>query len=161
SPDGKQLASAGGDYARPDATGEIRVWDVATGKLVHSLRSRSGIVWSVAFSTDGGQLAAGAGELLNAPGELTIWDLQTGQDRPLRGHPKGICCVAMSPTDRLAASASADTTVKLWDTRTGQEVLTFGKHTSTVYTVAFSPNGQLLASAGEDKTVRIWEVATG
>jgi WD40 repeat protein len=49
----------------------------------------------------------------------------------------------------------------MWDVATGQDLMTFVGHTSTVAGVAFSPDGQRLATAGSDSTIRIWDVATG
>ena len=47
--------------------------------------------------------------------------------------------------------------VKLWDTRTGHEVLMLRGHTGGVTGVVFSPDGQRLYTSSWDGTVRIWD----
>jgi WD40 repeat protein len=56
------------------------------------------------------------------------------------------------------ATANWDTTVKLWDAETGQELRTLAGHTGVVYRAVFSPDGKRLASASGDGTVKIWDV---
>ena len=53
---------------------------------------------------------------------------------------------------------SGDSTVRLWDTTTGQIVRTLVGHTDIVFSVAFTPDGKHLITGSRDKTVRIWEV---
>jgi WD40 repeat protein len=64
-----------------------------------------------------------------------------------------------SPDGRRLVSASADNTVKVWDTATGQELLTLRGQGGLVWSVAISPDGQRIASANQDGIVRIWEAA--
>ena len=52
-----------------------------------------------------------------------------------------------------AASASADSTVKVWDARTGKELLTLTEgHSARVFGMAYSPDGKRVVSASEDRT---------
>jgi WD40 repeat protein len=79
----------------------------------------------------------------------------------LTGHSRSVNSVAISPDGRLLASGSADKTVKLWNTGTGEHLLTFTGHTDDVNCVSFSPDGRILASAGLDRTVKLWQVSVG
>ncbi|KAH8714805.1 putative WD-repeat protein [Phaeosphaeriaceae sp. PMI808] len=79
----------------------------------------------------------------------------------LEGHSDWVSTVVFSPDGQLLASASNDSTVRVWETVTGQCRSVLEGHLDWVSTVVFSPDGQLLASASGDSTVRVWEAATG
>jgi WD40 repeat protein len=78
----------------------------------------------------------------------------------LGGHANAVLGVSFSPDGKMLATASYDSTVKLWDTSTGTEIKTL-RHTNQVYDVSFSPDGKMLASASGDKTVKLWDTSTG
>ena len=63
SPDGKRLASVGGDKV-------VRVWDSDSGKELFSLKGHTDDVWGVAFSSDGKRLATGSWDET-----VKVWDV--------------------------------------------------------------------------------------
>ena len=74
SPDGKTLASAGCAQltARGNCEhGEIRLWDVATGRQMgQSFVGHQDVAWAITFSPDGKKLASGGRD-----GAIIVWDL--------------------------------------------------------------------------------------
>src|SRR5262245_56457221 len=185
SPDGKLIASAGGGSQGADvpAQGEVKLWEVATGKLLHTLPIEKGIVFCVEFSPDGQLLAAASGPgtaTRSAPGEIRLWNPTTGQlVRKFEGHDCGAYVASFSPDGtRLATGgiatfdeskigpvrgghASGD--LKLWDLKTGKELWTRGGHSGTVGALVFAADGKTLASSGGlfDGQVKLWDVAEG
>lgn len=78
----------------------------------------------------------------------------------IRWTPSGpSTCIPNAPV-RLA-SASFDSTVRLWDTDIGVCASTLRNHTKKVYTIAFSPNGKMLASGSLGGQLNIWSVTSG
>ena len=71
-------------------------------------------------------------------------------------HTGGVTALALSPDDRLLASAGYDRIVRLWRVADGRPAGMLGGHGGTVWSVAWSADGQWLASAGEDRLIRIW-----
>jgi len=156
SPQGDTLAAAGDD-------GIIRLWDVATRRLVKNLVGHKDFVSCIAFSPDGRWFASGTGGLFsgNRPMELKLWDAKTWAfigDLP--GHSFRITSVAFSPDSQTLASASGDKSVRLWDVASRTLRAELQGHTEMVTCVVYSPDGSTLATASLDRTVRLWDAAT-
>ncbi|KAJ3217315.1 hypothetical protein HDU67_008117 [Dinochytrium kinnereticum] len=79
----------------------------------------------------------------------------------LSGHTEAVLCVSFSPDSTKLATASGDTTVRIWDLNTTTPKFTLQGHTNWVQIVAWAPNGKMLASGSMDKTIRLWDPKTG
>ena len=91
--------------------------------------------------------------------EGIIWNIETGQLRPIGKHAGDIRFSRFSPDGRWLATASEDATVKLWDVVSGEQIGKPWVHPAPVHFVEFSPDGRLLLTVCQDLSARVWEVA--
>ncbi len=69
--------------------------------------------------------------------------------------------MAVSSDGKLLATASNDTTIRVWDMQTGREKMTLTGHTDKVTFVLFTPDNKKLVSVSNDSTIRTWDLTTG
>jgi RNA polymerase sigma factor (sigma-70 family) len=157
SKDGRTLAvSSGGVDTKKggDLPGEVRLWDVQTGKELARLKGHTKMAIRAAFARDGVTLASGSRDHT-----VRIWDAKARKEIRKLDHGEVVEGLAFSPDGKLVASIGHDGPNRLvvWDVTTGKQVreLPGGR------CVAFSPDGTLLASGGDDKTVHLWDASTG
>ena len=76
-------------------------------------------------------------------------------------HGGSVQTVKFSPVNNsLIASASDNSTIKLWNLQNDTETTLRG-HSRKIHSVAFSPDGQRLVSGSDDWTCRLWDVEAG
>ena len=154
----------------PTVPGEVKLWDVQTGKEMYTLKGHSSIVTSACYSPDGLHLAA-----FSADGKVMEWDTASGQaTRTFEGAGKGEGLVCFSPDGKFLAGASrtgngAGGTVKVWDANSGQEMHSL-KFTGFPRTLCYSPDGSRLAVASDGLVLKggvlpgevmVWDTRTG
>ena len=133
------------------------LFDAATGRLRHRLKTKSLDVEYVALSPDGKCLAtAGVGE------EIELWNTQTGQlDRTLAGHPSRTLCLGFSPDGAMLASGGSDRTIHLWDVASGRLLATLVGESAAITALAISPDGRNLASgSSQPGSIQLWDLTT-
>jgi eukaryotic-like serine/threonine-protein kinase len=170
SPDGKIILTGGRDpglqsHVVGGVSGQARLWDAATGKLLSQPIMHQGGVLKTAFSPDGKRFLTGLAF------ETHLWDMATGRriGDPIRfeGQVGGN---AFSPDGKTVLIAVA-TTVRLWDAETAKPLIPPIPHRTVVNVAVFSPDGKRfltgtgLVSMEPDQTTeceaRLWDAATG
>ncbi len=153
SPDGRTVATASRDAS---GHGKLVLWDVASSKARIWLEQPFG-VRSVAFSPDGGMLAAGGWDNV-----VRIYEAHTAKlIATLNGHTGLVNSLAFSPDGKTVASAGLDKMVILWDVAMEAVSRRLVGHQDEVLCVAYFADGKSLATGGKDATVRVWDVETG
>jgi WD40 repeat protein len=118
SPDGKRILSGGGggEGGQPGTDNALRLWEVATGKLLRQFKGHTNGVWCVAFSPDGKRVLSGSGNwvLDSTDTSVRLWDVETGKElERFIGHTATVWSVAFTPDGRRALS-SGDKTLRVW-----------------------------------------------
>jgi WD40 repeat protein len=181
--DGKTLFSAGdseyhdipGTRNSVRCTPRLRMWEVATGKVVREFTHTPPETGpcAAALSRDGRTLAS------RQANSLMVWDVATGQMKqkipgfwlpaPARAKPIHIRWafagngVAISPDGTRVASISAPLhAVTIWDAATGRPAPDFSdSHFECITGLACSPDGKrIVTGGGEDGTIRLWDSAS-
>ena len=174
SPDGKRLVSA-------TMEGQIQMWDAEMGIELTSLveeepdgathevkdggmrvtTSYKDPIFTLTFSPNGKRLAAGSEK------QIRLWDMGTGNwgkgitsidsYRDGRQVFQGSKALVFSPDNMTLINGDRNGKLQLWDTTTGNELITLNGHTAQVETLRFSPDGKTLVSAGQDGTILLWD----
>jgi RNA polymerase sigma factor (sigma-70 family) len=152
-PDGRQLITAADD-------GSVRVWDLAGGKELLTIRAAEHRVSALAISPDGKVLATADGKAVR------LWDAKSGrefrkipceQDHQTQGP------LVFSSDGTTLAAVARDGSIRLYQTATGEERLSLKAQARGVRCLAFTADGKGLVSISGDtaEPLRVWDLSSG
>jgi len=155
SPDGKLLATGGGD---PSRSGELAIWNLEDRSLLRKFQdAHSDTVLGVQFSRDGKSLLSGAADKF-----VKVFDVESGNHvRSFEGHTHHVLDVSWKADGTAIASAGADNQIKIWTVETGEQQRTIGGHGKQVTSIEYVGIGAQVVSCGGDKSVRLHNTGNG
>lgn len=144
SSDGKLLAAAGSDNT-------LRVWNVESGSVIHSVAGACG---PLAFCPSSTMIACGTPD-----SRIKIVDADSGVEvKTFGGNQDRICAISFAPNGKTVAVGSADKRVKIWDIETGKELRTIAWHIREISAVRHSPDGRQIVTSSWDGTIKFQDV---
>jgi WD40 repeat protein len=144
SPDGSLMVVIGGQ--------RIQIFNADTGQRVFAMTLHEE-GRCAAFSRDGALLACG-----EKSGQITVLDAETRHVLNTISCGSDTRCIAFGPDGQLLATGHTDTTIRLWNAKSGRLEGELKGHDLAVRDLAFSPDGLTLLSGSDDGTIRVWSV---
>ena len=155
SPDGRRIASCTVGAVGPHHA--LIVCDIASGKILVSVKQPACLGPSLAFSPGGSWIACPT--CRSDQNQVIICSAETGEILHSLGPlPREIGAIAFSQDSRRLATGHDDV-VKLWDPVTGSEIFTMPTDLWQVNSVAFSPDGRRLAAGCSSNGIEVWDAS--
>lgn len=150
SPDGTLVATG-------DSSGNILLWETATGNLLATMPGHQVGVPVLQFSPDGTLLATG-----DRNGEVRIWDVAMRESRfMLTGHTDQMRLLTFNRSGSLLLSAGVDGHPRIWNTTTGELVSVLGDGDGITSIATFSDDERFVIVKSEEGIPASWDPTTG
>jgi len=144
SADGLGVATARGRVAK--------LWDAATGKLLHTLTGHRSRITDVEYSPNGRDLVT-----VSFDHTGLVWATKSGLlIHRLGGHFFPVYSGHYNPDGHWIVTAS-QFAAALWNAGNGQLLFYLGRHDAPLTGAAFSPAGDWILTGSEDGTARVYE----
>jgi WD40 repeat protein len=153
------IASVGSD-------GDIKIYNTKTSCLLKTFNngvcpgySANIAAVCISYSSSNNHIAYALGY---PKYDIQIRDMRTYELLcTLAGHEDQIRAICYSSNGKYIASASSDTTVKIWDTEKYTLVHTLLGHIDEIWSISYSPDNKFIVSGSSDRTVKIWSIESG
>jgi hypothetical protein len=150
SPDGSRILTSSDDRT-------ARLWDAATGQVLHVVEGHEDTVWTAAFSPDGDRVVTASRDR-----KARTWDAIAGEETAVfQGHGGAVYTAAISPDGDTLVMGSEDRMARLWSLARGEELLVLQGHDGPLRSASFSPDGSVVLTASADGSTRLWDAVTG
>ncbi|KAL6805264.1 WD40-repeat-containing domain protein [Trichoderma sp. SZMC 28012] len=200
SPDGKELAAGSStsclafspkrQWLAAGFPSVIKIWDLASRKLLHTINGYLDATDCLSFSFDGTRLASAStsrpstSRSQHCDRTISIWDLEGELSDPIilltpteyhaptaseyvesvMFSPKDFSLAALMGRDR--GDAEGEGTIRIWDTYALQHQVKNhltqpDKHTNEISCLKFSHSGKFFATYDTGGEIRIWDGKTG
>lgn len=148
-----RVFSADSRYFMTNVGSVVKLWDVKSRREIHFVhKSVNNHLHALALSPNGKYLAT------SSDNNTVLWDISSHKE--IATLEQNSFFLAFSPDSKYLATSNKaynQENVRLWDVKTGKEVVRFPIY-SPVNEVAFSPDAKYLATASDDYTARIWNI---
>jgi RNA polymerase sigma factor (sigma-70 family) len=133
----------------------IRLWDVATGKMIRRFDENKSFMITSAYSPDGRTIATA-----NSNNTISLWEVITGKERLQfkTDTTRHIHALAFSADGKFLVGGGPDATVRFWDAVTGKELAQRKGHQSGIVSIVLSDDGKTLVSGSVDTTALVYDV---
>lgn len=141
--------------------GQIKTWNLQTGKVGIRLPGSTPQTGDLAISPDRRYLVSSNGTASNGSEETVhIWETDGRERASMPGGIGGTAVFAISPDNSTLVAASYDTNVRAWSARNGELLGLIEQLPVAMFAMAFSPDGKTLATGGADRMVYLWDAKT-
>ncbi|KAI0205782.1 WD repeat-containing protein [Astrocystis sublimbata] len=140
----------------------VKLWRPSTGaNEADTIGQHADYVKCLAAPSTGEWVASGGLDR-----KISLWDL-SGKGQTLEIDVKGEevtekgSVYALAAGRSILASGGPESTVRLWDPKSGQRVTKFVGHTDNIRAILVNEAGDTVMTASSDQTIKVWSVTAG
>jgi len=150
-PDGTQWVSGG--------FGRLIFWDVETQEIIREWsEGLKGQINAITFTRDGSRMLVAEG-IPGLYGNIHVYSgLEAPPERTWQAHADEVFDIQESHDGSYWMTASADHTVRIWESDSGIEQDWLEGHSAPVMALVMNGEGSLLISAGSDNALKVWDM---